>query len=267
LPIETRKDIQRTETTKAIMKNTSTLTSTPAQTPVAAAANPSASMTNTKRCAKRTELLLKIPGVKCASDLLLEQQQQDVQGQACTRDFTHLVPQPEKDEEQKIQDLVLRTSTQIQDPALRHFMASVLGDLSIYIAITIKTYPGQRYPIELIRRASRIALNSGYLPREQGDVLHVAVILAGVRESLIQNCPELGGMASELLYDFIRDALKKLQKTQPQMEYMLRLVFDWGGDEEGETEYVQWLKRAIGMAMAAVGMSGTDKGTAHKHNN
>jgi hypothetical protein len=44
-------------------------------------------------------------------------------------------------------------------------------------------------------------------------------------------------------------------------------VFVLQQDNVNDYGYVQWLKRAIGMAMAAVGMSGTDKGTAHKHNN
>ncbi|MEY2859546.1 MAG: hypothetical protein RL392_4 [Pseudomonadota bacterium] len=209
-------------------------------------------MTNTKRCAKRTEQLLKIPGVQCASELLLKQQQKKQQGQACNRGFTQLVPQPQKDQEQQIQDLVLRTSNQIGNPALRRFMAAVLRDPDVLKAVTTKTYPAQNYPIELTRRASRIALNSGYLPRENGDVLHVAVMLAGVREALIHHFPEMQCPAAELLRDLVSNDLRRLQLAQPEMAHMLQLAFDWAGDEEEQTEYVQWLKRAIGLAVGAV---------------
>ena len=228
-----------------------TTTSTPALTTVAAASNPSASMTNTKRCAKRTELLLKIPGVQCASELL--QQQVRLQG-TCKRGFTNTATRPVMDKAQQIEQLILRTSTQIEEPGLRRFMAAVLRDTDVLQAITTKANPGLSYPIELMRRASRIALNSGYLPRKHGDVLHVAVVLAGVREALIHRYPEMMCPASELLYDFVSNDLRRLQSAQPEMAHMLRLAFDWGGDEEGETEFVRWLQRAVEMAIGAVGM-------------
>ena len=209
--------------------------------------------TNTKTCAQRMERLLKIPGVLRASDLL--SQARSTIGQPCRRSLAEPAavhpPQTRGDAQRCIGAAV--QETRLKD--VRRFVGEVMSEPEVVHAITSKAYPGQPYPIELMARASRIAREQSGWMQPKRDILHAAVMLAGVREVLSEQVSDAQKNAGDVLFSIACCALHRLDDVQADKAHMLRLALGWGPAEDEDSEFAQELKTRVSRALAAVGMS------------
>lgn len=209
--------------------------------------------TNTKACAQRMERLLKIPGVMRASDLLF--QAKNAMGKPCRRG----IGAPAAMQQSQTRSDALRCigaavqETRLKD--VRRFVNDLMSEPDVVRAITSKVYPGQPYPIELMARASRIARQTSEWSQPKRDILHAAVLLAGLREVLSEQGANAQNNASDVLFGIACCALHRLDNVQADMAHMLRLAQDWGRAEEAGTEFAQELKCIVARSLAAVGMS------------
>lgn len=213
---------------------------------------------NTKCCSPRMDRLVKIPGVLRASDLLPQVRTPD--GQPCLRSFG------QAEERQKVrlanphsighaQQCIAAAIQDTGTKDMRRFVKGLMSDPEVARAISSKVYPGQPYPIELIRRASRIAQNHSGWTQPKRDVLHAAILLTGVREVLSEQGVATQTGAGNVLFGIVCIELHRLDEVQAAMGHMLRLSQDWGRAEEEGTEFADELKALVACALAAVGMS------------
>lgn len=138
---------------------------------------------------------------------------------------------------------------------MRQFVKDLMSVPEVARALTTKVFPGQLFPIELMRRASRIAQRRSGWMQPKRDVLHAAVLLAGVREVLTEQGIVREADAGSVLFGIVCMALHRLDNVQAAMGHMLRLSQDWGRSEEEGTEFAAGLKAQVAYALAAVGMS------------
>lgn len=212
-----------------------------------------ASNTNTKACAQRMERLLKIPGVLRASDLLSKAS--STMGKPCRRSLIEsAIPQQPKSrtDAQRCIGAAVK-ETRLKD--VRRFVGDVMSEPEVVHAITNKAYPGQPYPIELMTRASRIAREQSGWMQPRRDILHAAVMLAGVREVLSEHGGAAQKSPSDVLFSIACRALHRLDDVQADKAHMLRLALGWGRSEDKDSEFVRELKTRVSRALVAVGMS------------
>ena len=211
------------------------------------------SVTNTARCAQRIARQFKMHGLRNVSGYW--DQPIPANGRPCRRSFEADVMALEPVDSFGAKQHVRQAVNQVYQPDLLCFIKSVTNESDVLKAITTKVYPGQSYPIELMRRASRIALNSVCQSRTECEVLHVAVLMAGVREALSEQGACDREQASQVLFAIVCTALHRLQDALPEMANTLRIAMGWDCEDATDTEYALWLQRVVERALAAVGMA------------